>query len=37
MDAAFGGAKQSGMGGRQGIEGSQVFTQAKATNIGLAG
>ncbi|NKI98582.1 aldehyde dehydrogenase family protein [Novosphingobium sp. SG707] len=33
FDVAFGGAKQSGLGRQQGIEGLQEFTQAKIINI----
>jgi acyl-CoA reductase-like NAD-dependent aldehyde dehydrogenase len=36
LDVAFGGAKQSGIGRQQGIEGMEEFTQAKVINIALA-
>jgi len=34
-DIPFGGAKQSGIGRQQGVEGLQEFTQAKVVNIGF--
>lgn len=35
FDVAFGGAKQSGIGRQQGIEGLEEFTQARVVNVNL--
>ncbi|HEX7741231.1 MAG TPA: aldehyde dehydrogenase family protein, partial [Sphingobium sp.] len=35
FDVPFGGAKQSGIGRQQGIEGLEEFTQARIVNVNL--